>query len=400
MTKSYRMTTIALLSCSAFMLTAVGDFSGFSDHGPNFVSSAYAKNGNGGGSSNGGGNGNAGGNGNGGGKGSAGGNGKSASAGSNGKSKGFGFASASTRSGSKTGNSNKGIRGFFNDVFGKGSKKTGSASARSKASSKHIQSAKLKDLASLPVPSARAKALGKKEDKNFHAKLAGLNSLNRNFHAYLNAQDPRMAAIRDYVMANVAYENLAEDLSAAQAVLDDAIAAFATDPEVAGLLGTIDPVELGGVAFDYTGISYADLADRRAALQEAYDAAVAAGDDATATSIGSELGVIDAALGTQAGTDVTTAEATVDPLQGQLDTLSGQITDEALTEALLAAANDNRVAEYGTEDYVDQDMLDWAKNLLGVDEAYGKIDEISAYMDTQTEADTTTTPTTTNTDPS
>jgi hypothetical protein len=368
------------------MLTAVGDFSRFSDHGPNFVSSAYAKNGNGGSNGNGGGNGNAGGNGNGSGKGNAGGNGKSASAGNSGKSKGFGFASASTRSGSKSGNSNKGIRGFFNDVFGKDHKKTKTASSKQK------QSAKLKDLASLPVPEARAKALGKQKDKNFHAKLAGLNSLNRNFHAYLNAQDPRMAAIRDYVMANVELDNLNQDIAAAQAVLDDAIAAFATDPEVAGLLGAIDPVELDGVAFDYTGISYAELADRQAALQEAYDTAVAAGDDATATAIGSELGVIDAALGTQAGTDVATAEATVDPLQEQIDALAGQVTDEALTEALLAAANDNRVAEYGPEDYVDQDMLDWAKDLLGVDDAYGKIDQVRDYLDSQAEADTTTAP--------
>ena len=38
------------------------------------------------------------------------------------------------------------------------------------------------------------------KEKNFHAKLAGLNSLNRNYHAYLNSQSPRMASIRTFVL--------------------------------------------------------------------------------------------------------------------------------------------------------------------------------------------------------
>jgi hypothetical protein len=48
--------------------------------------------------------------------------------------------------------------------------------------------------------------------------------------------------------------------------------------------------------------------------------------------------------------------------------------DEALKVALLDAANDNRVAEHG-DDYIDQEMMDWAKDLLGVGDAFGKIDE-------------------------
>ena len=42
----------------------------------------------------------------------------------------------------------------------------------------------------------------KPEDKNLHARLAGLNSLQRNYHAYLNSQSPRMAGIAAYVMAS------------------------------------------------------------------------------------------------------------------------------------------------------------------------------------------------------
>ena len=39
------------------------------------------------------------------------------------------------------------------------------------------------------------------KEQNLNARLAGLHSLNRNYRAYLNSQDPRMAAIRDYVTA-------------------------------------------------------------------------------------------------------------------------------------------------------------------------------------------------------
>lgn len=38
------------------------------------------------------------------------------------------------------------------------------------------------------------------------AELGGLNSLGRNYHAYMNSSDPRMAAIRDYAMAYAAFE--------------------------------------------------------------------------------------------------------------------------------------------------------------------------------------------------
>ena len=46
--------------------------------------------------------------------------------------------------------------------------------------------------------------------QNFHAKLAALNSLNRNYHAYLNSKSPRFAAIAEFVKASAEYE-LAQD---------------------------------------------------------------------------------------------------------------------------------------------------------------------------------------------
>ncbi len=48
-----------------------------------------------------------------------------------------------------------------------------------------------------------------------------------------------------------------------------------------------------------------------------------------------------------------------------------------LVEALMVAANDNRVAQYG-DGYVDADLLDWAKQQLGVGDYEGLIDDYIA----------------------
>jgi hypothetical protein len=73
---------------------------------------------------------------------------------------------------------------------------------------------------------------------------------------------------------------------------------------------------------------------------------------------------------------VTEAETSLDEAELAAETAAVGTDDEALKAALLDAANDNRVAEYGEENYVDQEMMDWAKDLLGVGDAYGKIDEV------------------------
>ena len=104
----------------------------------------------------------------------------------------------------------------------------------------------------------------KPEEKNLHARLAGLNSLQRNYHAYLNSQSPRFASVFDFV------RDFAE-----------------------GVLG---------------------------------------------------------------------------------------LDDEALEQALLDAANKNRVAQYG-DDYVNDDVMDWTKDVLGVGDAVGKIDEVEDTLE-------------------
>ena len=73
-----------------------------------------------------------------------------------------------------------------------------------------------------------------------------------------------------------------------------------------------------------------------------------------------------------AQTDVATHTAAV--TAGQAAT-----TDAMLVEALMVAANDNRVAQYG-DGYVDAELLDWAKQQLGVGDYDGLIDDYLAKL--------------------
>ena len=212
------------------------------------LSSAYAKGGNGGGK--------------GGGHSSQGGSGahgKSANAGGNGKSGNVRTSPRQDRQLAAIGKQTRAEKrqSRVDDV------KTAKATAKS---------LREREVATLPdtvfVPTA------KPEDKNLHARLAGLNSLQRNYHAYLNSQSPRMAGIAAYVMASA-------QLALAQVLSEELLAA--TD-------------------------------------------------------------------------------------------------DEALKQALLDAANKNRVAQYG-EDYIDEDIMGWAKDVLGVGDAFGKIDEVQDTLE-------------------
>lgn len=133
---------------------------------------ALAKDGNGNGNSGGGGNGNGNGNGNGG--------GNHGSAGSNhGKS---GNAHSHSKTSSKSGASTPTLESlFFHD------KKTGKAKADK------------------PVKSGNA---AKKSLKSTKSDTVGLSSLNRNYHAYLNSNDPRLAPVAAYVMAYAEFEKV------------------------------------------------------------------------------------------------------------------------------------------------------------------------------------------------
>src|SRR5262245_53652627 len=66
----------------------------------------------------------------------------------------------------------------------------------------------------------------KNKEKNCNAKLDCLNSLNRNYHAYLNSQSPKFASVRDFVRKSAEFDLANEKLDAANADLATAQSFF------------------------------------------------------------------------------------------------------------------------------------------------------------------------------
>lgn len=194
--------------------------------------------------------------GNGGGKSGENGGGKSggnAGGKSSGKSGGNGQGSQ-TRDARSTDRSQKG--NFFKDVvdtFTGKKTRAGSDIRRSEKSAKRtVPKSTLKQPVA-PVTTLASVPLEKPKIRPLEAKLAGLNSLNRNYRAYLNSSDPRMAAIRDYAIAYANYE-LANGVDAlpTDATLDDE--ALRAALEAAAKPGTVIDDEMLGWAKTTLGV--------------------------------------------------------------------------------------------------------------------------------------------------
>lgn len=186
---------------------------------------------------------------------------------------------------------------------------------------------------------------GQEREKNINALAGGLNSLRRDVNGLLNSNDERMAPFRDLV---VAHANLVLSLRA----LEDAQMAY--EGYVEGLLS--------GAGLDPA--LYGDLSPE--GLQAEIDAI---NDPTDPTSILLE-GVLAAVEGSQelayldsAGVDVDAAEVGTG--------------DDALIAAIIAGANPNR--EYTEEELAR--LVDWAKEILGVGEFDGTIDDLLALWD-------------------
>ena len=238
---------------------------------------------------------------------------------------------------------------------GKGwSKKT----AAEKSSRKAVRFAGLP--ADAPLPEAKP--------KNFNAKLAGLNSLNRNYHAYLNSQSPRMAAISAFVMDSAEFDLAREDVARAEMALDEAEADFADAVDAAA------PVPYDGAVGVYDNPTVDSLTQRLSDLNNA----VVADEDLAAWS--AEKATVESLLDSAEAEAVAEAETSLDEAELSAEAASVGTDDQALEAALLDAANKNRVAQYG-EDYVDDEMMDWAKDLLGVGDNFGTIDQVRETLE-------------------
>lgn len=343
------------------------------------LTAAYAKSDNAGGNGHGGGNGNGNGGGNAGGNSASNASSKSSSQGG----KNSGFANADSGAGSKGKGKGKGgdsfgdtvnsvgvgVANFVGDLFG-GKSKSGkgkSHSAGASGQSKAVRQASLKSVDAVPTAHPYAK------EKNFHAKLAGLNSLGRNFRALEQSNSPKLAAIQDYIDAVIGYEDALAALGVSGQELEMAREVFAA--ELANVVAYDD--------FAYDGKTLSELQDRLTELENVDRTGLTADE---INALDTEIGSLTTALESEAAMNLSDAEAKAMAAEETANNLEPLANEDALKEALLAAANENRVAEYG-EDYVDQEMLDWASDLLGVGDAYGKIDQIREAREAQAAAE-------------
>lgn len=201
------------------------------------------------------------GNGNGGGNGGGNGNGKSEGKSSSGQGK----SRSSARGSSEAAKSKNAIATAIGTFFGT-SKTEEKAASKKRPMKTAVRSQKTKNsVLKIPKPLAKPEnpalvadtavldieTTEIRKSPALAAKLGRLNSLNRNYHAFLNANDPHMAAIRAYVVAYAQFEldNGADALPADPALSDDALSAALlsaankniTTTQEPGSLETVDP---------------------------------------------------------------------------------------------------------------------------------------------------------------
>jgi hypothetical protein len=204
--------------------------------------------------------------------------------------------------------------------------------------------------------------------KNFNAKLGALNSLKRNYQAYIHAKSPRFAPVAAFVMASAQYELAVEAVTAGELSLAKAQEDFAATVAAAQLTaydGTVDA---------YNDATVESLGARLNTLK-----AITEVDPALEAERLAEIAAIESVLAGTEAKSVTDAQTSLDEAKALAETTIAGTDETALREALLSMANANRVAEYG-DDYLDAETMDWAKAVLGVDEAVGKIDQVKAAL--------------------
>jgi hypothetical protein len=150
---------------------------------------------------------------------------------------GVAYAKDGDGNGGGGGHGNGGSRGgSANTDHGK------SSDARSDKNGKADRTARTSTLKSLFTFGKKSNEAIKSEEtiktpnvKAVHSNIAGLNSLNRNYHAYLNSNDPRMAAVSAYAIAYAEFEAengtdvVPTDPALSDEALRDALASFTKD---------------------------------------------------------------------------------------------------------------------------------------------------------------------------
>lgn len=246
-----------------------------------------------------------------------------------------------------------GGKGGGNSGGGGGGNSSKSSSA---SSSKSNGASKGKKADTGTVQTASVKGSGSKHSLN--ADLGRLNSLKRNINGLMNSNDPKMAGIRAYVIAN--------------GTLVDAQAAFATaDADLLAAQSAYD-----ALVASYDATSLGDLEAELLAVNNLI-AATPEGTDPDPGLLAEQTLLNDAITAINASPElaalITASEGFV-AAEGEVLAAEEAVSEDALREALLLAANPNR----RSEDYLTPEIMAWASNELGVGDANGLIDQYLA----------------------
>lgn len=230
--------------------------------------------------------------------------------------------------------------------------KSSSASAAGNGTAKGKKSA-----GEAVVVEAAVKSPGSKRSLN--AELGRLNSLKRNINGLMNSNDPKMAGIRAYVIANGTLVDAQETLAVASADLTTAQSAY---------IALVTSLGVGG----YPNLTPAGLQGELDAVNAAL---AAAPEDATLldqqAALTSAIATINASPELAA---LLTASENIVVAEDGVFEAEQAVSEDVLREALLLAANPNR----RSEDYLTPEIMAWASNELGVGDANGLIDEYLA----------------------
>jgi hypothetical protein len=235
----------------------------------------------------------------------------------------------------------------------------GGGKSRSESASGNGQSVGKGKKSSTAGELSTAKADGADKERNIKAQLAGLNSLKRNINGLMNSADPRLAGIRQFVVASAQAEAALADARAAEDALNGAKSDYMALVRELGLSGYADysPSALQTRLNQVESLLSADPSNADLiAEQEALAAALPVLEQSP------ELAAVYDALAAFTAAEQAAAAA------------GSAANEDSLRAALLMAANENRRSDA----YLTDDIMAWANSLLGVGGSRGLIDDYVA----------------------
>jgi hypothetical protein len=177
------------------------------------------------------------------------------------------------------------------------------------------------------------------KEKNLNAQLGSLNSLKRNINAYINSKSPKFALVQEFVKASAQFDLAQQKLADANATVE---AEQGVLDKYTAELETLNAMDVDALTPEQQARLEALpglIAEQEGVVEEAKKAAIDAEAAATAAAVG---------------------------------------TDDASLEAALEAMSNKTV---------NAEVMTWAKEVLGVGEEIGKIDEMSAALKAEAEAE-------------